>query len=392
MSLRAGLIGLGVMGRHHARLLSSLDGVELVAVADPAGDPQGLLTNTAVLRDVDALIDSGIDYCVVAAPTAFHEEVGLRLAGAGVHALIEKPLAIETGAAQRLARAFQDAGLVGAVVLVWLAIPVLAASPGWVSRQTTGSFVARTIDGMLPPPPDAMQALRAVVGEDAAPEVFDALRPTESAGPPPATTGLDGTVTATTARSVVKVEGTACSKVQDGTGWVAGEGLVVTNAHVVAGERTTSVIRDDGRRFDATVVRFDPDRDLAVLRVAALDRAALVLAGSDPTPRSTGGVFGHPGGAPLRIAPFSVARLIDATGRDIYGADRTDRRVLELAAALRPGDSGSALVDPEGAVVGVAFAIARDRSDVAYALAPSEVRVVLDGAGDAPVTTGPCLA
>lgn len=115
MTLRAGLIGLGVMGRHHARLLSSLDGVELVAVADPAGDPAGLLTNTTVLRDVEALIDARIDYCVVAAPTAFHEEVGLRLAEAGVHALIEKPLAIQTAAAQRLAHAFQDAGLVGAV-------------------------------------------------------------------------------------------------------------------------------------------------------------------------------------------------------------------------------------------------------------------------------------
>jgi UDP-N-acetylglucosamine 3-dehydrogenase len=115
MTLRAGLIGLGVMGRHHARLLSSLDGVELVAVADPAGDPKGLLTNTAVLRDVDALIDAGIDYCVVAAPTAFHEEVGLRLADSGVHALIEKPLAIQTAAAQRLAQAFHNAGLVGAV-------------------------------------------------------------------------------------------------------------------------------------------------------------------------------------------------------------------------------------------------------------------------------------
>lgn len=284
------------------------------------------------------------------------------------------------------------AGLVGAVVLIWLLVPVLAATPGWTARQTTNSALARAIDGLLPPPPDAMQALRTVVGDDAAPEVFDALRPTESAGSPPATTGLDPSVTAAAARSVVKVEGTACSKVQDGTGWVAGEGLVVTNAHVVAGERATSVIRDDGRRLEALVVAFDPERDLAVLRVGGLDRPALALDGSNPGARVTGGVFGHPGGEALRIAPFSVARTIDATGRDIYGGERTDRQVLELAAVLRPGDSGSALVDPRGIVVGVAFAIARDRGDVAYALAPSEVRAVLGDVSATTVSAGPCLA
>lgn len=294
------------------------------------------------------------------------------------------------GTADRLLGAL--AGLVGAVILIWLLIPVLAATPGWISRQTTGSAVTRTIDRVLPTPPDAMQALRTLIGDDAAPDVFDALRPTASAGVAPADTGLDAVVTATTARSVVKIEGTACSKVQDGTGWVAADGLVVTNAHVVAGERSTTVLRDDGRRLDGVVVSFDPRRDLAVLRVSGLDRAALTLSASTPPSRTTGGVFGHPGGAALRVAPFSVARVIDATGRDIYGADRTDRKVLELAAALRPGDSGSALVDPSGTVVGVAFAVARDRGDVAYALAPEEVRSALTDVSTTAVSTGPCLA
>lgn len=284
------------------------------------------------------------------------------------------------------------AGFAGAVVLIWLLVPVLVATPGWISQQTSGSFVARTIDRSLPPPPDVMNTLRALIGDDAAPDVFDALRPTPSAGPPPGATGLSSEVTASVARSVVKVEGTACSKVQDGTGWVAAPGLVVTNAHVVAGERSTAVLRDDGRRFDASIVAFDPARDLAVLRVDGLDRPPLPLDSSTPSARTTGGVFGHPGGEALRVAPFAVARAIDATGRDIYGGDRTDREVLELAAQLRPGDSGSALVDGRGVVVGVAFAVARDRSDVAYALAPNEVRDALTAVASAPVATGPCLA
>jgi predicted dehydrogenase len=115
MTLRAGLIGLGMMGRHHARVLSSLDGVELVAVADPAGDVHGVAGGRPVLDSVEALIAQGIDYAMVAVPTAYHEAAGLALAAAGVHAMIEKPLAPDVASATRVADAFEAAGLVGAV-------------------------------------------------------------------------------------------------------------------------------------------------------------------------------------------------------------------------------------------------------------------------------------
>jgi len=114
-NLKAGLIGLGMMGRHHARVLGSLDGVDLVAVADPAGDPHGVAGGRAVLGSVDELIEAGIDYCMVAVPTIYHEEVGLKLAAAGIHAIIEKPLAPDVASATKLAEAFEKAGLVGAV-------------------------------------------------------------------------------------------------------------------------------------------------------------------------------------------------------------------------------------------------------------------------------------
>ncbi len=113
--LRAGLLGLGMMGRHHARVLGSLPGVELVAVADPAGDVHGVAAGRSVVSGVEDLIALGIDYCVVAVPTAFHEAAGLALAAAGVHAMIEKPLALDVAGATRLAEAFEAKGLVGAV-------------------------------------------------------------------------------------------------------------------------------------------------------------------------------------------------------------------------------------------------------------------------------------
>lgn len=283
------------------------------------------------------------------------------------------------------------AGFVGVIIALWLVIPVFVASPGWLSTQTSNSWIARTVDNSLPPAPDAMQALRSVVGDGSFPDVFDALRPTPNLGAPPTSTGLSSETAARVARSTTKVEGPACNKLQDGSGFVVGEGLIATNAHVVAGEKSTSVLRDDGRKFEGTVVAFDPARDLAIVRVVNFDRPPLAMTESPVSVGSVGGVFGHPGGEPLRIAPYEVARVLNATGRDIYGTARTERKVLELSAALRPGDSGSALANPEGDVVGVAFAIARDSATVAYALDPSELRAVLATVGAGAVSTGPCL-
>lgn len=113
--LRAGLLGVGMMGRHHARVLRELPGVELVAIADPGGDPHGVAGRLPILPDIDALIAQGIDIAVVAVPTRFHEDAALRLAEAGVHTLVEKPIADTVEAGQRMVDAFAAKGLVGAV-------------------------------------------------------------------------------------------------------------------------------------------------------------------------------------------------------------------------------------------------------------------------------------
>ena len=114
-TLRAGLVGLGAMGRNHARLLQELDGVELVAVADPAGDQTGVLRGVPCVDDVAQLIALGLDLCVVAAPTAHHLEVASALADADVHVLIEKPLAHDVASAEQIVDRFEQRGLVCAV-------------------------------------------------------------------------------------------------------------------------------------------------------------------------------------------------------------------------------------------------------------------------------------
>lgn len=113
--LRAGLIGAGMMGRNHARVLSGLEGVELVGIVDPNGDQHGVAGGRPVFETVDQLIEHGVDYAMVAVPTALHLEVGTKLAEGGVHALIEKPLAESVENAERLAEAFASRGLVGGV-------------------------------------------------------------------------------------------------------------------------------------------------------------------------------------------------------------------------------------------------------------------------------------
>ncbi|MGF2948500.1 Gfo/Idh/MocA family oxidoreductase [Microbacterium alcoholitolerans] len=115
MVLRAGLLGIGMMGRHHARVLRELEGVDLVSMADPGGDPHGVAGDLQVLPDIDTLIDAGLDMAVVAVPTRFHEDAALKLAAAGVHTLVEKPIAHSLEAGQRMVDAFKTAGLVGAV-------------------------------------------------------------------------------------------------------------------------------------------------------------------------------------------------------------------------------------------------------------------------------------
>jgi hypothetical protein len=279
-------------------------------------------------------------------------------------------------------------GMAGVLALLWLLVPVLAGLSGTPGRLVRDSALVQALDARLPDPPDAVQSLRTFVGGGAFPQVFESLGPTPPAGPPPASAGLDQPLVDRVAASVVRVEGTACNRLQHGTGWVAGEDLVVTNAHVVAGESTTEVVRDDGRFLPALVVAFDPAQDLAVLSVPGLERPPLGRSGA--VVGATGGVFGHPGGGDLRLAPASVSREIEAVGRDIYGRAGARRQVLELATRLAPGDSGAPLVTPAGEVVGVVFAVATDRSDVAYALTTAEVDAVLaDVSG--PVSAGGCV-
>lgn len=264
-------------------------------------------------------------------------------------------------------------GVAGVMALVWLLAPALAAVPGTVSQLTTGSVVARWLtneSGRIGlNPPNTLQALRRLVGEDGFPQVFTTFGPSQDAGRPPAYDPISQAVLGTVEASTVKVEGEACGRLQEGSGWAAGDDLVVTNAHVVAGEQvgSTYVRLPSGEKKPATVVLYNPDVDLALLRVPGLGEAPLPVAKA--VSGEEGAVLGHPNGQDaLMVQPAAVANEVTAVGENLYGTRHTSRQVLVLAARLTYGDSGAPMVNTAGQVVGVAFAIAPDQPTTAYAL------------------------
>ena len=283
------------------------------------------------------------------------------------------------------------AGPLAVVVGLWLLVlPPLGEVAGSLSGLTRHSALARAIETALPEPPETSQALRRLAGPAGAPYVFNGLIPALDTGPPPQDSGLSPDVVARVSASTVKVEGIACRFERDGSGFAVAPDLVVTNAHVVAGQQRTTVVRPDGRRLRAHVTVFDPARDLALLAVPGLGQTPLPLANGKVG--TTAAVFGHPEGqAALEVSPAAIRQQVNALGPDLYELGVTRRAVFVLASELEPGDSGAALVDGDGHVVGVAFAISPDNSETAYALSTSELRTVLEAERQAPAPTGPCL-
>lgn len=150
-NLRAGLIGLGMMGRNHARVLASLPGVDFIGVCDPVGDNNHFAQGRPVVTSLAELIALGIDYAVVAVPTVYHLQIGLELADAGIHALIEKPLSQDTVTARDLVRAFANAGLVGAVGHIERFNPALQEARRRLEQLGTLYQVVTRRQGPLPP-------------------------------------------------------------------------------------------------------------------------------------------------------------------------------------------------------------------------------------------------
>jgi S1-C subfamily serine protease len=281
------------------------------------------------------------------------------------------------------------ASLTAFAVLLWLLLPTAAAIPGRISSEVRTSSVLGALDANLPAQPDVARTLRTLLGGERFPDVFTALAPTPEPSEPPERVGIDAAVLARAISGSTGIRTVGCGRTYSGSGFAVDGEHVVTNAHVVAGARELQLHTHDGRRVAATVVVFDKDRDLALLHAPGHALTPLVLGRA--AIGDVGAVIGYPGGQDEpRVAASRVERWVMGVGRDIYGRDATERSLHVLAAGLRSGDSGAPVIDAEGRVVSVVFAVSPDVPTVAYALAVEELEAVLD-APRTPGDSGRCI-
>jgi S1-C subfamily serine protease len=267
---------------------------------------------------------------------------------------------------------------VTAIALWFIALTLGSVPFSPLARALTDSSVLRAIDNVAPRPPAALSQIRGLLARSPFPDAFANLRPPAAAGAPPAavdTAGVRRAIAAT-----VQIESQGCGGLLFGSGFPVNEHLVVTNAHVVAGTGRHRVITTGGTRADATVVWFDPRRDLALLDVPSVSLTPLRLTGA-VSPGTTGAVIGYPGGGREKVVGARVVARTQAVGRDIYSSSLVRREIYVLRAIVRKGDSGGPVVDRSGRPLGVVFAASTVDPNEGYALTNAELQTVLRQAG-----------
>ena len=273
-----------------------------------------------------------------------------------------------------------------ALAMAWIfgAVALHAPGAGELRRDVQRSLILRKLNAVLPPSGPILNALNRV---DPRPSFKG---PSPNVGPPSASIVDDPDVRAA-GGSVVKVLGTACGLGVEGSGWMAVPGLVVTNAHVVAGERDTTVTTPGGTRVDATPVRYDPANDLAILRVG-VDLPALRLA-RDPKPGQSAAVLGYPENGSFAIAAARFGSTQTVISEDSYGRGPLQRQLSSLRGSIRSGNSGGPVVDAGGRVVATVFAATTSGPPGGYGVPNAIVSEALRAAsGSGEVRTGPCAA
>jgi S1-C subfamily serine protease len=285
-------------------------------------------------------------------------------------------------------------GVLGAVLsagvalgMVWIVGAVALQTPGArvLRKEIQRSAILQRLNDVLPPSGSVLNALARF---DPFPDVAG---PLADVPPPSDAIASDPEVEAAGA-SVVRVLGTACGLAVSGSGWVAAPGVVVTNAHVVAGQDDTTVqLQGDGPALDAVAIAFDPRDDVAVLRVGGLDAPRLEMAPAEQAGEE-GAILGFPLDGPYDVRAARIGPTRTVVSQNAYGEGPVRRRMTALRGLVRPGNSGGPLVNGDGRVVGTIFA-ARTGSGPAsgYAVPDREVREALEGATQ-PVSTGPCAS
>jgi len=286
----------------------------------------------------------------------------------------------------RLVDGVGGALLIGSVALglVWIGGAVALQTPGarTFRKDIQRSLILRRLNDVLPPSGSLLNALARV-------DPFPNVQGPEARVPVPRRGILRDPDIRAARGSVVRVRGTACGLAVEGSGWVAAADLVVTNAHVIAGQDDTTVQPGDGSSLSALPVAFDRHNDLAVLRVTGLTLAPLPQRDGAPV-GTPAGILGYPEDGPFQAVPGRVGPTETVISQDAYGNGPVRRRITALRGLVRPGNSGGPVVDAGGRVVATVFAARRGRPRGGFGLPSSLVSRLLATAGG-PVSSGPCV-
>ncbi|MEV0121247.1 MarP family serine protease [Streptomyces sp. NPDC050703] len=270
--------------------------------------------------------------------------------------------------------------VVAMLLVAWLIGSALAGTTlPTVGKEVRNSKVLLGVSRALPGQADTwFNDFSSVLAQNGFPQVFSPFSNEPITEVQPPDPKLAKSKVATTARrSIVKVRGEAhsCGKVLEGTGFVFADRRVMTNAHVVGGvDEPTVQIGDTNQTYDAKVVLYDWERDIAVLDVPTLKAPALKFTSEDASSGAGAIVAGFPEDGPYDVRPARVRGRIQAKGPDIYHRGTVRRDVYSLYATVRQGNSGGPLLTPDGKVYGVIFAKSLDDPDTGYALTADEVR------------------
>lgn len=278
------------------------------------------------------------------------------------------------------------AALIAAVALglAWVfgAVALHAPATEKLRADVQGSLILRSLNEVMPASGPVLNALDRV---DPAPAVAGPAAPLN----PPGEAIVSDPDVLRAGDSVVRVLSTACGLGIEGSGWSAAPGLVVTNAHVIAGTDDTTVTTQHGVELDATPVYYDPRKDLALLRVGA-EIPALAIS-SRRQVGADAAVLGYPENGPYSLTPARVGDTQVTISQDSYGRGPIDRTITALGGKVRSGNSGGPLVDERGEVIGVVFAATTHGPPGGFAIPAEEVEDALKHSSD-PVGTGPCAS
>jgi S1-C subfamily serine protease len=278
-----------------------------------------------------------------------------------------------------------------ALAIVWIAAAVAGQAPGeeQLRADIQRSVILSNLNAVLPPSGPILNALSRL---DPLPSITG---PSADVAPPQSALARTREVRGASA-SVVRVDGSACGLAIEGSGWVAAPGVVVTNAHVIAGEQDTVVeVRGSSPGLAAHTIAFDPTDDIAVLAVADLGLPALSMV-SSPQAGAGGAILGYPENGPFDVQPGRIGRSQLVSTQDAYGQGPVSRLLTPLRGLVRPGNSGGPLVDAAGRVLTTVFAATvGGRTRGGYGVANATVATVLREAlaharAGARASTGAC--